>query len=80
MFENLPKVNHRMSQSEDMQNKLALEIIYAIQRLEKDHDYEFLPYEVDLVLIDKIRRHHYEYLKQAFKPKKEKRNHDKEQS
>lgn len=61
----LPKVNERKLQSKQMQTKLELKIKESINELEKEFSYEFLPYEVDNVLLGIVKTNHTSYLNQA---------------
>lgn len=62
----LPKVNKRRQQCQEMANKLHIAITKAIEAVEADNNYEFECYERDKVLIEMVVDNHEAYLKTKF--------------
>lgn len=50
-----------------MQANLESFIFDAIEKLEKQHDYQFETFEVDNVLLDIVKRNHEKYINLQFK-------------
>lgn len=73
-FEQLPKTNEKEQRSEEMRSHLALRLIKIQQDLEKEHNYKFDPWEVDAVLVEVIRRHQHDYMRNQFKERKTKKD------
>lgn len=62
----LPKVNECKQKSRHMQTKLRIAILECVSNLEKSEEYDFLPYEMDNVLLSIIKDNHEAYLTQHF--------------
>jgi len=62
----LPKVNERRFKSEQMRSELALAILRVIEKVEKENDYKFEPYEIDIVLLREVERRHQSYILSKF--------------
>lgn len=62
----MPKLNQRKHQSNIHQMSLEIEIYKAIEKYEKDNNYQFESFELDNVLLTMIKRSHEEYLKYKF--------------
>jgi hypothetical protein len=68
-FDDRPKLNERIAKSEEMCLELQIRINKLIKEFEVEKGYEFLPYELDSIFLDKIKRNHSTYLKNAFSDK-----------
>ncbi len=66
-FTDRPKINERLADSEDMCLQFEIKLIKLIADFEEEHDYKFLPYELDDIFLKRIRRNHQLYLKAEFK-------------
>ena len=62
----LPKVDQKQDLSRRMRTELSICISDVIVKLEKERGYKFLPYEIDLVFIERMKTRHESYLESAF--------------
>lgn len=65
-FDNLPKINERKSQSNEMQLKLEIRLREVIRTFGEEYDYKFLSYEVDNVLLGIVKKNHELYLRSEY--------------
>jgi hypothetical protein len=66
-FDDRPKVNMRIAESESMCIKLDLKLMEVIEQFQKEHEYEFASFELDNIFLKNIKRNHESYLKSYFK-------------
>lgn len=63
---NLPEVNKRKSQSNQMIQKLKYKIVDLISDFEEEKKYKFESYEIDSAFLDMIQINHRSYLRAKF--------------
>lgn len=61
-FESLPEVNPKRFALEEASLELNIEILAAIERVEKKCNYEFKPWELDIIYLSRIDRHQRGYV------------------